>query len=412
MKPKIFIIFSIILVLIFGFLIGKNVLAGINDNVWGWAWSDGIKWISFNSKNCDANNDGVSDGTPVECPTAGMPIANYGVKINRYTGVFSGYAWADLGDGNIGWLSFNRRETGNPPAAPFQFGAFDSPIAKFDRTGSVCGEKYQVCGWARFLTACKDNLWDDVNKKCTGSGAGDKAGGWDGWVKLSGTYEGVTWGGENLFPPPSGTNNEYISVSKLSSDSFVVAYREAVAPYRGKVIIGKTSDSGITFGSPRTFNTGDTSHISVSALDSTHFVVAYKDIFAAPSNYGRAIIGTVSGKNISGYGSESDFNQAYTDYISTSALSSTKIVVAYRDVTSSKGEVAIGNKEYGIDLDISTNPNEFRGWAWGGDKVVGWISFNNENPETPPTASGYKVMADVNRVVHEIRAEKFAESSH
>ena len=46
----------------------------------GWAWSDtDVGWISFNRTNCDANKDGLSDGTPVGCPSAGTPISNYKV---------------------------------------------------------------------------------------------------------------------------------------------------------------------------------------------------------------------------------------------------------------------------------------------------------------------------------------------
>ncbi len=46
----------------------------------GWAWFDMvIGWLSFNRVNCDANKDGLSDGTPAGCPSAGTPISNYKV---------------------------------------------------------------------------------------------------------------------------------------------------------------------------------------------------------------------------------------------------------------------------------------------------------------------------------------------
>ena len=53
------------------------------------------------------------------------------------------------------------------------------------------------------------------------------------------------------------------------------------------------------------FNNISTSYNSVSAFDSAHFVVVYRD--EGNSNYGTAIIGTVSGSSIS-YGSEYVFN--------------------------------------------------------------------------------------------------------
>ncbi len=83
----------------------SQVKAGSLDNLSGWAWSDNIGWISFNS---------TTDGS----------LVNYGVAINETnkttngTGDFSGYAWSD----NIGWISFNRVDTGNPPGAPFNTG--------------------------------------------------------------------------------------------------------------------------------------------------------------------------------------------------------------------------------------------------------------------------------------------------
>ncbi|MFH1714326.1 MAG: LamG-like jellyroll fold domain-containing protein, partial [Candidatus Nealsonbacteria bacterium] len=111
---------------------------------------ENIGWISFSCKN--ENN----------------PI-NYGVDIDE-AGNFSGHAWSE----NIGWVSFERSETGPPPEAP----DFGTHLAEVD---IITGK---VSGWARALSACQDNLWNGTN--CTGSGAGDKSGGWNGWIKLRG----------------------------------------------------------------------------------------------------------------------------------------------------------------------------------------------------------------------------------
>ena len=61
---------------------------------------------------------------------------------------------------------------------------------------------------------------------------------------------------------------------------------------------------------------------------------------------------------------------------------------------------ATDGSPYGISL--NTSSNEFEGWAWGGDDststaVVGWVSFNCNNPESGnvcPT-SDYKVMTNL-----------------
>ena len=144
--------------------------AGAGHNVLGFAWSENVGWISFNSGNCDADNDGNSDGLLAGCPLVGSPIPDYGVNVDSVTGNFSGYAWSS----NVGWISFDKAVAGNPPGAPYN--AAETFMAKLN-TGT--GE---FSGWARALFACQDDLWDGI--KCTGAGAGDKSGGWDGWIKL------------------------------------------------------------------------------------------------------------------------------------------------------------------------------------------------------------------------------------
>jgi hypothetical protein len=142
-----------------------------------------------------------------------------GVTYNPATGDFSGYAWSD----NIGWVSFNRADTGNPPAAPNNSGS--GPIAKYDlSTGNITG-------WMRVLSVC-----DSV--PCATSGAGSNSGGWDGWIRFcdstmancnasnqiahlnpaTGSLSGWAWSdsvvgwlmlGSNSNNPPTATNLNY-----------------------------------------------------------------------------------------------------------------------------------------------------------------------------------------------------------
>jgi hypothetical protein len=164
--------------------------AGTGHNVSGWAWSDNIGWISFNCTD-----------------TASCGTADYGVDVNLINGEFSGRAWSDA----VGWISFNRAETGPPPQAPYDTGGTFIACLDFTGAGQSCdsGNDDKVYGWGRALSACKDSLWNGTN--CTGTGAGDLAGGWDGWIKLSdigavtygvdwnsgtGEFEGWAWGEE------------------------------------------------------------------------------------------------------------------------------------------------------------------------------------------------------------------------
>ena len=139
---KKFLIFLIIFLSLASFLIFdlKEVRAGTEHNVSGWAWSENIGWISFNS---------TTDGS----------LINYGVNIDSNR-IFSGYAWSE----NIGWISFNKNELTDCPISPCR--------AKLDF------QTKQISGWARALAY------------------GD---GWDGWIRLRDTDYGV-WLDTSLSP--------------------------------------------------------------------------------------------------------------------------------------------------------------------------------------------------------------------
>lgn len=141
----------------------------------GWAWSENIGPISFS------------------CQSGGGSV-DYGVDVDE-EGKISGHAWSEA----VGTISFNKSETGTPPEGN-PFAGEPNTIAKI--------EDGQLKGWARALSACKDDNWN--GSRCTSSEAGDKSGGWDGWIKLSSTdyqvtlntspnpdeLEGFAWGGE------------------------------------------------------------------------------------------------------------------------------------------------------------------------------------------------------------------------
>ena len=154
---------------------------------------------------------------------------------------------------------------------------------------------------------------------------------------IIGTISGsnITYGSEYVF---NSASTYEISVSALDSTHFVVGYQDYGNSYYGTAIIGTVSGSTISYSSEYVFNSASTTYISISALDSTHFVVGYRD--NGNSSYGTAIIGTISGSTIS-YSSEYVFNSASTDYISVSALDSTHFVVGYRDY---------GNSYYGTAI--------------------------------------------------------------
>lgn len=143
--------------LVAGGFFAHRVFADDEPNVFGWAWSANIGWLSFNSVNIDPENK------------------SYGVNIDEGTGIMSGYAWSE----NIGWVSFNAADLAGCPSGACE--------AKVDT--ACAGGNCEVSGWARVISACQDSLWNGAN--CTGGGAGDKAGGWNGFIKLRGADYGV-----------------------------------------------------------------------------------------------------------------------------------------------------------------------------------------------------------------------------
>ena len=147
----------------------------------------------------------------------------------------------------------------------------------------------------------------------------------------------ITYGSEYVF---NNAETRYISIAALSSTQFVVAYQDVGNSEYGTAVIGDVSGSTVTYGSEYVFNSADTSYISVSAFSDTNFAMAYRDGDISGYGYGTAVIGDVSGTTIT-YGSEYVFNSANTLMISVASLSSTQFVVAYMDQGNSNSGTAI-----------------------------------------------------------------------
>ena len=115
-----------------------------------------------------------------------------------------------------------------------------------------------------------------------------------------------------------------------SNNKVVITYQDAGNSYYGTAIVGTVSGTDITFGSEAVFNSATTYEIGVT-FDSSNNKVAifYKD--AGNSEHGYGKVGTVSGTSIS-YGSATEFNDAVTSYIFAGFDSSNnKVIVAYQD---------------------------------------------------------------------------------
>ena len=139
-----------------------------------------------------------------------------------------------------------------------------------------------------------------------------------------------------------------------ANEKIVIIYEDIPDSEKGYAIVGTVSGTSISFGTPVQFSTAAFDGGSVS-FDSTasKVVISYTD--KNNSNYGTAIVGTVSGTSIS-FGTAVVFNSASTAFIYGAYDSNAnKTVIGYRD-----------------------NANAYRGTAIVGTVSGTSISFGSE----------------------------------
>ena len=157
---------------------------------------------------------------------------------------------------------------------------------------------------------------------------------------IVGTVSGtsISFGSATTFE--NSVNTELAIAYDSSTQKVVVAYKDNGGSSHGTAIVGTVSGTSISFGSPVVFNAATTDQNSIAYdVNSQKIVIAYKD--GGNSNYGTAIVGTVSGTSIS-FGSEVTFNAAATTHPEVVYdANAKKVVISYND-NNSLGEVIEG----------------------------------------------------------------------
>jgi len=161
----------------------------------------------------------------------------------------------------------------------------------------------------------------------------------DGTVSVVGSNEvSTSFGSDAVF--------EAASVGHLSStyhpieNKVVIFSKDSGNSNRGTYIVGTVSGSSISFGTAGTFSTSGVTNIS-STYDTAanKIVISYKD--AGNSNYGTAVVGTLSGTTMS-FGSAVVFSSShFLDNAMVYDSAAGKIAIAYRDH---------GNSGYGTGI--------------------------------------------------------------
>jgi len=204
---------------------------------------------------------------------------------------------------------------------------------------------------------------------------------------VSGTS--ISFGSEVVFNSANTLDTAITFDSNLNK--VVIIYRPP-SPYYLTAIVGTVSGTSISFGTAAAANSTNSSELGVTFDSNANKVVTtYRD--GGNSNYGTAIVGTVSGTSIS-FGSPIVFEAANTEY--TSPIfdsSSNKTAISYRDS---------GNSSYGTSVVFETaasNNTDFIGItaeaisnaATGAVNVYGGI---NEAQTGLTIAADYYVQAD------------------
>jgi len=183
-------------------------------------------------------------------------------------------------------------------------------------------------------------------------------------LKTDGTVGAVAATGGNLvFGTPVAGNSSVVNVVSSTYDpvsgKVIIIYSDAGNSSYGTYVVGTVSGSTITYGTPTVYitqNTGGYADITYDT-NANKVVIAWR----GTSNYGRAIVGTVSGTSIS-FGSETIFASAITiDIVCGFDSSSNKVLIVYSDGGNSYYATAIVGTVSGTSISFGSEAVMYSG---------------------------------------------------
>ena len=169
-----------------------------------------------------------------------------------------------------------------------------------------------------------------------------------------------------------------------NSNKVVIAYADAGNSYYGTSVVGTVSGTSISFETPVVFNSANSGSLSTT-FDSANnkVVIAYRD--SGNSNYGTAIVGTVSGTSIS-FGTPAVFDSTSSYEISSTFDSnSNKVVIVYRDRTNSHNVMSVVATVTGTNISVGT-PVVIE--SAGNESLFPSVTFDSANNKVVVTYRG------------------------
>jgi len=175
----------------------------------------------------------------------------------------------------------------------------------------------------------------------------------------------------------------YVTIAKISNTKAVICYKK-MSDGSGNLLVVSVVNGTLSIGGVFQFNSGTTDYIDVAQLDTDKFIISYQDV--SNLNRGKCIIGTITDMTPS-FGSSIEFSVNNTTYTSVTAISATKVAIAYRDIDSGgHGTIVMGNV-VGLGITFGTPQAFYSGSATNIDieklaaskVVIKYTDYTNSN---------------------------------
>ncbi len=278
--------------------------------------------LNLTSENYIGMSRGVTEIIPSETGTAvtydasetAYQAATFDSTNNKVVIGYRDYGNSNYGTAVVATVTGTTISYGSPSV--FESGTTDYIVATFDSNAGKVVFVYQDGSNSSFATAVVGTV--------------------------SGTS--ISFGTPVVF---ESSNSQNFGITFDSTNNkVVIAMRDSSGPggdeQRGRAIVGTVSGTSISFGSATNFLADNTNAVSI-AYDTTaqKVVISFQD--SGSSNRGTAIVGTVSGTSISfGTAAQFELNEIASASATTYDPVNNKVLISYRDSTSGVGKAVVG----------------------------------------------------------------------
>jgi hypothetical protein len=275
----------------------------------------------------DGTVEVIADGTQTYTNSAGTPVVFSNSSIVESTSSF---------DSNTNKVVIAYRDAGNSSYGTAVVGTVSGTSISFGTP--VVFESADT----RWMSSTFDSNTNTVVIAYQDYGNGLKG------TAVVGTVSGtsITFGTPVIFDT-TGTDHTSAAFDS-NSNKVVIAYRGS----GGTAIVGTVSGTSITFGTPVVFNSATLRTATIFDSNTNKVVIAYEDY--SNGSYGTAVVGTVSGTSIS-FGTPVIFESAEVEIVRAIFDSnSNKVVIAYQDQGNSNYGTAVVGTVSGTSITFGT----------------------------------------------------------